>query len=229
MTVPSVSVDDGVKELFRGATLGLLYVSDIDNAPDKDPLASARSEAVQVLRDKHGDKAAQTIPQVGAWRDAYRRFGTSHKKATPTLEAIVRRVLTKGNLPRISPIVDAYLVTEIEHLVPFGGYDILAVSDDIVLRRSEGGEDFRAVGSEDIEETNAGEVVYADASRVLTRHWNYRDCDFTKITPATTSALVVCEVLPIDGVDPAERIIGRLADLILTSVGGTADVRVIQI
>ncbi|RUS22210.1 hypothetical protein BC937DRAFT_89998 [Endogone sp. FLAS-F59071] len=51
-----------------------------------------------------------------------------------------------------------------------------------------GDEEFQQLGG-DKEKTNVGEVVYRDASRVLTRMWNYRDSDVTKIVDGTDGAL----------------------------------------
>jgi lysyl-tRNA synthetase class 2 len=41
-----------------------------------------------------------------------------------------------------------------------------------------------------MEETYEGEPVYADEARVLTRRWNYRDCDETKITLETRNMVM---------------------------------------
>ncbi|HKX46011.1 MAG TPA: hypothetical protein VJP77_04865, partial [Planctomycetota bacterium] len=52
------------------------------------------------------------------------------------------------------------------------------------------------------EATEPGEVVYRDAARVLTRRWNYRDGDATKIGAATREFVVMLES-PSPAIDPA--------------------------
>jgi DNA/RNA-binding domain of Phe-tRNA-synthetase-like protein len=64
------------------------------------------------------------------------------------------------------------------------------VRGTIRLRYSGGGEAFVPLGSSVPEETYPGEVVYADDSRILTRRWNYRDCDETKITEETSAFIM---------------------------------------
>ncbi len=67
------------------------------------------------------------------------------------------------------------------------------MTGDITLRFSPGGEAFLPIGGAAAETTYAGEVVYVDADKVLTRRWNYRDCDAAKITPESTDIVLVCE------------------------------------
>ena len=126
-----------------------------------------------------------THPYMACWRSTYSSFGAKPKKHRPTAEAVVRRVLQGGELPSINPIVDVYLGIELRWWLPIGGYDLDAVQGDIMLRLSSGGEQFNGIGESDPEITDPGEVVYADDCRVLTRRWNYRDADATKITTET--------------------------------------------
>jgi DNA/RNA-binding domain of Phe-tRNA-synthetase-like protein len=49
----------------------------------------------------------------------------------------------------------------------------------------------------DVEEPHQGEVIYADAGGVLTRHWNHRDADRTKITTESRRVLAVLEAVEI--------------------------------
>jgi DNA/RNA-binding domain of Phe-tRNA-synthetase-like protein len=100
------------------------------------------------------------------------------------------RPLKTGGLPTINTAVDAYNAVSVRHLIPMGGFDLDRVAGDIRLRFSAGGEEFTPLGSDKTELTYVGEVVYADDERILTRRWNYRDCDETKITEGTRNAVL---------------------------------------
>jgi DNA/RNA-binding domain of Phe-tRNA-synthetase-like protein len=46
---------------------------------------------------------------------------------------------------------------------------------------------------EESEQVNASEVIYAAGTDVLTRHWNFRDSERTKVDEETTSAVFIVE------------------------------------
>lgn len=135
---------------------------------------------------------------------------------------MIRRVLKGSDLPSISKAVDLYLVAEIEHFLPVGGYDTDRIAGDINLRLSPGKERFVPLGSLQAEEyTNAGEVVYADAERVLTRSWNFRDCDHCKITEMSTNVALFTEAalgsIPTSAV---ENLVEKIGGYMVSFCGG---------
>jgi DNA/RNA-binding domain of Phe-tRNA-synthetase-like protein len=73
------------------------------------------------------------------------------------------------------------------------------------------------------ENTKPGEVVYADDSRILTRKWNYRDCDHCKITDQSQNIALFTEA-PFDAVATGVLAdsIGKMAELIVKYCGGEA-------
>jgi DNA/RNA-binding domain of Phe-tRNA-synthetase-like protein len=127
------------------------------------------------------------------WQDVYRSFGTNPKKRRPTAEALLLRVIKQDFIPHINPAVDCYLAAEPVHCLPIGGYDLDRINGDIVLKISQGGESFLGVGADKAEETDDHEVIYADDDRVLTRRWNYRDCDYAKIDSGSKSIALFVE------------------------------------
>jgi len=116
--------------------------------------------------------------------------------------------------------VDAYNAVSVRHLVPMGGFDLDRVKGDIQLRHSEGGEAFTPLGPAAQEETYPGEVVYADEERVLTRRWNYRDCDETKITVETVNVAMFADGSPLIPRGVLEDALMGLEALLRASCGG---------
>jgi lysyl-tRNA synthetase class 2 len=167
-----------------------------------------RAEAV---RASHATDKLLEVPQVALWREAYRLFGAKPKESKPTAEAILRRVLQGAELPWISDCVDAYLATELRYMLPIGGYDMSTVDGAIRLIRAAGGEAFHPLGASANEVVKPGEVIYRDQARVLTRKWNFRDCDECKITAASTTIALFTE-LPFTGV-PEQLLIDSTADM----------------
>jgi len=132
-------------------------------------------------------------PNISAWRETYKSFGVKPKKYKPTAEALLRRVINDHPLPNINTAVDAYLAVELLYLLPIGGYDLSKITGDIVLRISDGNEIFYPLGGAEPEYTKVGEVIYADNKSVLTRKWNYKDADHTKITEQSRDIILATE------------------------------------
>jgi len=161
-----------------------------------------------------GDQPMSSFANIAAWRDTYRSFGANPRKFKPTAEAFLSRMLKNKPFPNINTAVDAYLLAEMETMLPIGGYDLKKLSGDVALRRSPGDEPFVPLGSDEASETTTkDEIVYADHRHVLTRNWNYRDCEYTKISEETTDIILACEAAcrSIDGEDIQRTLEGIIA------------------
>ena len=139
--------------------------------------------------------ADDSRPEIASWHAAFRRFGTNPRRVRPSVDALGRRLVRTGRLPRVSPTVDAYNLVSVTHAVPVGAFDQRGLGAEVLVRYAEPGDAFTPLGEpETVERPGAGEVVYADGGgRVLTRHWNHRDADATKVTPASRDVLFVLE------------------------------------
>lgn len=132
-------------------------------------------------------------PHIAEWRSTYERFGVKARFHRPANEALARRALKDGKwFSRINPIVDTYLTNQLTHLMPHGGYDRERIAGTLRLTVSPGAEPFEPLGG-GAETTNFGEIIYRDDRYVLTRRWNYRDCDATKITARTRQFVLMIE------------------------------------
>jgi len=182
-----------VLDRYPGAHIGVLTARDIEVVHSDPGLERTKIEAQSVAEEKLGGEPATRHPFIASWREMYRSFGTKPGDYRPSAEALVRRALKTGGLPTINTAVDAYNAVSVRHLIPMGGFDLDLVAGDIRLRFSAGGEEFTPLGSDKTEMTYVGEVVYADDEKILTRRWNYRDCDETKITMGTRNAVLFAD------------------------------------
>lgn len=188
-------VAESTLALFPRITFGIVVgknVSVRDNTATM--IREMRGEALESLAQRGLDTGTlSTHPHVSAWRMTYSAFGVKAKDHRPTHEALARRLIRDGDWPReINPIVDIYLTNQIKHLLPHGGYDLDHVQGTIVLDVSLGDEPFEPLGGGE-EKTNPREVVYRDDARILTRRWNYRDCETTKIDHPTKNFAIMIE------------------------------------
>jgi DNA/RNA-binding domain of Phe-tRNA-synthetase-like protein len=156
-------------------------------------LAAAEGRAAGRL----AGRAPAELPEVGAWRDAYRAFGAKPQRTRPSVEALLRRL--DAGLPRIDRITDAYNAVSVARLLPVGGEDRAAYRGPARLVRASGKEVFDTMenGLPAVEHPDPGEVVWCDDMGVTCRRWNWRQCVRTRITTASTSAVFI-----LDGLGP---------------------------
>jgi len=156
----------------------------------------------------------EQLPQVAAWRDAYRAFGAKPQRTRNSLEALLRRA--GSGLPRVNRLTDLYNAISVLHQIPLGGEDLRRYRGAPRLIRATGAEPFETVadGSAVIEHPDAGEVVWCDDAGVTCRRWNWRQARRTQLGEHTTAALFI-----LDALDPltdqalqsaAEELIDRL-------------------
>ena len=94
-----------------------------------------------------------------------------------------QRLERSARLPRINAAVDCYNLVSVTTGVPTGAFDMRQVKSIITMRLTTGGEEFTPLSEpRTTEHPRPGEVIYADAEDVLTRHWNNRDAERTKVT-----------------------------------------------
>lgn len=135
-------------------------------------------------------------PRISGWHAAYRAFGSHPRRSRPAHEALARRLGSQARAPRINPAVDAYNLVSLRHAIPSGAFDLSRVDGPVLLRPAVDGDRFTPLGEPgSVECPPVGEIVYAMGSQVLTRHWNHRDADLTKVTPATVDAVFLLEAV----------------------------------
>jgi DNA/RNA-binding domain of Phe-tRNA-synthetase-like protein len=140
--------------------------------------------------------AAEDDPHIAAWHAAYRAFGTNPRRQRPSADSLRRRLSRSGRLPRVNPAVDGYNLVSARHGVPAGAFDLSRVRGDITVGFADGSEDFTPLGEPGaVEHPHPGEVIYADAAGVLTRHWNHRDADRTKVTEDSEQIVFLLETV----------------------------------
>lgn len=218
-----LQISESMVSRYPALRIAFLVARGIQNAPvgpalDAE-LTAAEAEARALFPN---NEALEQDSRISGWREVYRSFNVNPKKFRPSAEALLRRVVKGDPLPRINTATNAYLLPQLTNPLPVGGYDLSRISGDIVLRTSPGAESFLGIGAQTPELTDAEEVVYADSARVLTRRWNFRDCDFAKITDESKDiALFVEGPLPQFETAALTGLVDRIAELLVRHCGGS--------
>lgn len=219
-----IEIDEDVAAAYPETRIAVVTATGLRNA---EPWAAV-DRAVEALVSAFGAAAWSPLSEVDAgiacWHDAFRSFGVNPRRMRPSVDALGRRFAKVGDLPRIGPAVDAYNFVSLRHGIPVGAFDLDAVPrTPVELRPARGGDRFVPIGADAdaAEEPRPGEVVYAAGADVLTRAWNYRDCDRTKVTASSRSVAFVLE--RVDATAVPDAALAQAVDDLVSLVGEHAD------
>lgn len=177
---------------------GIVFVYDIENRPENDKIK-------ELLASEIKNKTGQNLLDhelIKSWDSVYESFGTNPNKFPPSIKSLVKRIGKGGEIPFINSVVALFNYISIKYLIPCGGDDIDKIEGDLRLGLSKGTESFTPLGGSEKENPEAGEVIYFDdkTQNVMCRRWNWRNGDFTKITPDTKRI-----VINLEGIGPASQ------------------------
>jgi DNA/RNA-binding domain of Phe-tRNA-synthetase-like protein len=220
------SLSPAVLALYPALRVGVVWVRGCVNQYAGDALAGLLRQEEAALRSRFTEETLKTHPTVVAWQEAHRLFGSNPNKFQPSMQALAKRVVKGGSLPSINPLVDAYNVVSLRHLLPAGGEDMDRCEGSIQLAVAEGGEAFVELGSTENDPALSGEVIYRDDAGAIVRKFNWREADRTKLTDRTLHAILVLESLRPE--EPLEQALAYLQSLVADHAGGTVETFVLD-
>ncbi|MEW2494802.1 B3/B4 domain-containing protein [Streptomyces nodosus] len=212
----TLTVSDEVRTLAPGFTHVAIEAHGLVNGPSTEGTSALLDDAARRLAARLDGRAPHEDPHMAAWRALYTAFGAKPSRTRNSAEALARRALSDGGLPRINVLVDVYNAISVAHLIPVGGEDLDLVQGAMRLVRATGDEEFMTVagGEETVEHPDAGEVVWRDEAGVTCRRWNWRQGPRTRLTEESTSAVFLLEGLAPMPVADLERAGAELAELL---------------
>lgn len=202
---------------------GLIIIAGVleTGAPQTDLISSYLISSWSKLAEAVREHGYKKHPLIAPWREALRNAGVPLKKCPPSIEAIAKRT-TKSKSPfSINPIVDTYNAISMDLVLPFGAYDIEQLDGELSLKVCHGPEPFTPLGGSEQEQTEVGEIVYADNSDVLTRHFLWRQAEKGKITAESARCLFLCELLASMGGESVQSAKTLIQDKFSSLLGAT--------
>ncbi|MER7660316.1 phenylalanine--tRNA ligase beta subunit-related protein [Streptomyces sp. NPDC096193] len=193
----SLTVSDEVRDLVPGFVHLAVEAHGLVNSPSTAESSALLDAASARLAERLDGRAPHEDPHMAAWRAAYTAFGSKPSRTRNSAEALARRALADGGLPRINVLVDLYNAISVAHLIPVGGEDLDRIRGGMRLVRATGSEPFVTVagGEETVEHPDAGEVVWRDDEGVTCRRWNWRQGPRTRLTEESVNAIFLLESL----------------------------------
>lgn len=159
------------------------------------------------------------IPEVRAWRLAYKAFGVKGTSHRSSVERLVKRAARGDSLPRVNALVDAYNAVSLRYLMPAGADDLDRVAPPLAFRHAIPGDSFISLDDATPDPPEPGEVVYADAAKVLCRRWNWKQDARSAIGPETRRAALTVQAIAPESAAHLEEAASELRALLTACCG----------
>ena len=168
-----------------------------------------------------GQTPLSELASVAAWRAAFRKFGVDPTQYRSAVEALLRRLTKKGNIPCINALVDMANLVSIHYALPVATFDLRQLMPPVTVRFSDGSEHYTPLGETYIEHPQPGEVIFSDETGlVIARRWCHRQSDESAAREDTTDVLFTVEAQHKGGEADVRLAMTELLDLIKLYVEG---------
>jgi DNA/RNA-binding domain of Phe-tRNA-synthetase-like protein len=176
---------------FPGAALGILAMGNVDN-PKRNPQLDQKKVSLEaLLREQYRGKDRFTIthdPVMQAYRAYYKRF----KKTYHVLLQLESVALKNKSIPRVSTLVEAMFMAELNNLFLTAGHDLDRIRQPITLNISQGDEMYTSLTGKQIT-CKSGDMVMSDKQGAICSIIYGQD-KRTQINPDTRRVIYVVYV-----------------------------------
>jgi DNA/RNA-binding domain of Phe-tRNA-synthetase-like protein len=201
---------------------GVILAHALKNNPSSAALKQIYFDEQQAAIARIGSQPLSELESLAAWRAAFRDFGVNPTKYRSAVEALLRRLTKKGDIPSINAVVDICNLISIRYQVPVAAFDARALNGPITVQFASGDENFTPLFEKVPEHPEAGEVIFADdAKLVVARRWCWRQSDESATRSNTTDAVFTIEAQHPNNQEYIQAALADLLEFLRTHVGGS--------
>lgn len=177
------------------------------------------------------NEPAWASEHLAAWAQAFQRFGAKPQRTPCSADALRKRFMRDGALPRVNPVVDLYNAISLRFAVPVGGENLAAYVGVPHLTLADGSESFDTMkdGVPAAESPEPGEVIWQDDQGVTCRRWNWRQGVRTRLNADARKMWFILESLGPMPIEALHRAGEALANgLLAMSPGARIETKLLQ-
>jgi len=213
--------DSKILSTFPNIQAGVLMARNCANRPTPQGLIERFFTEQQKVLAQIGDTPLSEIKSLAAWRSAFRQFGVNPTKYRSAIEALLRRLTKKGDIPSINTLVDLGNLISIRYQIPVAVFDADRTGGTISVQFASGDERFTPLFEKDVEHPDPGEVIFIDGNDlVAARRWCWRQSDQSASRPDTQSVIIVTEAHHPTANQDVRQAVADLAELVREYLGG---------
>ena len=212
---------DEILQRFPSTIGGVIVGSGVQNDVTPAELQTLYSREQEAVKARLPENSLSELPALAAWRTAFRQFGVEPTKYRCAAEALLRRLVKKGDIPSINTLVDIGNLVSIRYALPVAVIDRRAVEGVLTVHFAEGTERYTELGQQEAIHPEVGEVVFTDVQKtVMARRWCWRQSEHSAAAAGTTDILVTIEAHHAQGQADVECAVQDMLALLRQYAGG---------
>lgn len=210
-----------IAKVFPEARAGVLFGRGVDAQGSPEELQKLFFAEQEKVLAEIGDTPLSELESLAAWRSAFRRFDVNPTKYRSAVEALLRRLTKKGDIPSVNTLVDIGNLVSIRYRLPVAILDTARLDGQVCVQFSNGDEEFIPLFSDQAEHPVKGEVIFRDSSGVVAaRRWCWRQSDESAARNGTKDFMVITEGLHAAAENDIQAALADLTGLFSQFVGG---------
>jgi DNA/RNA-binding domain of Phe-tRNA-synthetase-like protein len=147
--MPRLSIDPALKQKCPRVALGLVCAHLKVEEDSADLLKEMRQCEAAILQLPE-PRAILESQKILATRSGYKALGKDPARYRGSAEALLRRIISGKQFPRINTVVDIINFVSVESRFSIGLYDLAHVKGDILFRAGRAGETYKGIGKYDL-------------------------------------------------------------------------------
>lgn len=176
------TVDPKVFQLEQDIKFGIIIGKNIKNSETTVEDESRLRCAEEHMRTTLQQENLREVRNVALYREVMSKAGINPNKYLVSVEAMFKRILKGGSLPKINALVDLCNAVSVEQVISLGGHDLDDIEHDMEVRFSRTEDRFLPFGAEDYEPVDEDELVFTSGNIIQTRKWVWRQSELGKMT-----------------------------------------------
>ncbi|MBS7648972.1 MAG: phenylalanine--tRNA ligase beta subunit-related protein [Candidatus Bathyarchaeia archaeon] len=215
-----IIVSQKIKDDFSEPNVLAIMIKGLKVKKRDQYLEYLKADVIREVKSKYTISSLKDIPSIRAYRDFFWKIGIDPTKSRPAAEALLRRLLSGGKLPNINTFVDSLNLASIISEVAIGSFDARKIAGEVItIRYANRGEEFYGIGMDKPIQLEGREIVLSDDSGLIAIY-PYRDCERTKITEETQSAILIFCGVPGIRSELLHKAMNITTELIIKFCGG---------
>ncbi|MBT3464996.1 phenylalanine--tRNA ligase subunit beta [archaeon] len=160
---------------------------------------------------KLGNKKVEDIPEIKKYKEFHQKIW--NKDLIPAVELLIKKYLSKGKFPDISPIVNCANLVSLENMKDLGLFDADKIDGEIFLRYSTTDDEYLPYGSTKPQKIKEGVPILQDSKKIFAVI-GVKDSIETSVDENTENVLVVSWGSSSDDKKKIKKVFTDLKDLI---------------
>jgi DNA/RNA-binding domain of Phe-tRNA-synthetase-like protein len=181
---------DEIITAFPGICVAEGFIRSVHIGKENPGLETLKREIIRDIQSRYTLEKVKDEPLFRTYRDFFWSVGVDPTKTRPASEALVRRILSGGRLPKVNTAVDAYNFASAVTGIPIAAFDADTLAGDLVMRFAQEGEQFLGIGMERSVLLLPNQVILTDPVQIVAIY-PYRDSDATKVTVDTKNVRIL--------------------------------------